>query len=153
MRESQYEPRMIANREVRHVPPGWEHPRDERDRFVPLLPEQMPEPGNGAAIMAYETTSEGTPISPAFSDTPARAQADLVAGRADVLVKDRRNPPQGGFHGRLGGDGGVPDAHKPSPRASKLADTGAASAGLRWVAPTFSPAFARRETPWTCRDH
>ncbi len=70
MRETQYEPRMIANREVRHVPANWEHPRDERGRFVPLLPEQMPQPGNGGVIMAYETTSEGTPISPAFPDTP-----------------------------------------------------------------------------------
>ena len=70
MREIQFEPRMIANREVRCVPAGWEHPRDERGRHNPLLPEQMPEPGDGVAIMAYETTSEGTPISPAFPDTP-----------------------------------------------------------------------------------
>ena len=70
MQETQGEPRMIANREVRHVPANWEHPRDERGRFVPLLPEQMPEPGSAAAIMAYETTSEGTPISPRFPDTP-----------------------------------------------------------------------------------
>jgi len=70
MREAEYEPRMIANREVRRVPAGWEHPRDGRGRFTPLLPEQMPAAGERAEIMAYETTSEGTPVSPAFPDTP-----------------------------------------------------------------------------------
>ena len=30
----------------------------------------MPEPGDETAIAAYETTSEGTPISPSFPDRP-----------------------------------------------------------------------------------
>lgn len=30
----------------------------------------MPETAGAAEIAAYETTSEGTPISPAFTDTP-----------------------------------------------------------------------------------
>jgi hypothetical protein len=81
----------IANREVRWIPRGWQHPRDARGRYVPLLPngyaagngigaeEAWPEmPATtgpvrtrGLEIAAYETTTEGTPISPAFPDTPA----------------------------------------------------------------------------------
>ncbi len=38
MRETQYEPRFLGNREVRRIPRGWQHPRDERGRYVPLLP-------------------------------------------------------------------------------------------------------------------
>ncbi len=71
MREEQVEPRFFANREVRTIPARWEHPQDERGRYVPLFPAQMPAVGGAAEIMAYETTSEGTPISPAFPATPA----------------------------------------------------------------------------------
>jgi hypothetical protein len=85
----------IANREVRLVPRGWEHPRDAGGRHRPLLPRDsewrteagrrdlrqsglplpgddafMPDPGADAAIAAHETTTEGTPISPAFANTP-----------------------------------------------------------------------------------
>jgi hypothetical protein len=83
----------IANREVRRIPRGWQHPKDAEGRYEPLferayclrrLAELEPgEPGQVGAmpdvtglatdeteIMAYETTSEGTPISPAFPDTP-----------------------------------------------------------------------------------
>ena len=67
----------VANREVRVIPAGWTHPRDERGRSIPLLREQMPEPGDETAIAAYETTSEGTPISPSFPDTP-EGRLDLV---------------------------------------------------------------------------
>jgi hypothetical protein len=95
----------IANREVRLVPRGWQHPRDARGEFRPLLPrdsEWRTEEGRRdltesglpvanedafmpaiwqrqkdgsfrqieAMIAAYETTTEGTPVSPAFPDTP-----------------------------------------------------------------------------------
>jgi hypothetical protein len=85
----------IANREVREVPRGWKHPQDRDDRYKPLLPRDsewrteegrrdlresgfpipgedafMPDPGALAEIAAYETTTEGTPISPAFPNTP-----------------------------------------------------------------------------------
>ena len=69
--ESGYELRFLLNREVRRVSRGWEHPRDERGRYVPLLPEQMPAVAGDGEIMAYETTTEGTPFSPAFPDTRA----------------------------------------------------------------------------------
>ena len=84
----------IANREVRTFPKGWVHPRDERGRPVPLLPHDdwsrtpegradiiasgeqpappsayMPAPEGEVEIAAYETTTEGSPISPAFPNT------------------------------------------------------------------------------------
>jgi hypothetical protein len=70
MREAEHDVRFRAGREVRRVPEGWQHPRDERGKYVPLLAEQMPRLEGGYAIVAYQTTSEGTPISPAFPDTP-----------------------------------------------------------------------------------
>ena len=65
-REGQF----LANREVRLIPAGWRHPRDADGQPQPLLPDQMAA-GAGATteIMAYETVSEGTPISPAFPNT------------------------------------------------------------------------------------
>lgn len=82
MREEQTEVRFLANREVRRVPHGWQHPRDERGRFTPLLPGQMPADAGATDLMAYETTSEGTPISPAFPDTP-EGRLELVRYCAD----------------------------------------------------------------------
>jgi hypothetical protein len=81
----------VGSREVRRVPVGWLHPVDEQGRCVPLLPHdyvsddgapvrRMPQPGE--PIMAYETVSEGTPISPAFPDTP-EGRRDLVAWCAE----------------------------------------------------------------------
>ncbi len=79
-------------REVRRVPSTWEHPKDDRGRYVPLYPGAWLRPENQdpdypeerdpndympdwpdeecTHIMMYEDTSEGTPISPAFA-TPA----------------------------------------------------------------------------------
>jgi hypothetical protein len=100
--ETDFTASFVCNREVRRIPRGWQHPRDAKGRFLPLLPADylsrlsdaeradileanaligydteahlMP-PVAGLApdaveIAAYETTSEGTPISPAFADTP-----------------------------------------------------------------------------------
>jgi len=76
---------LIANREVRVIPKGWQHPIDERGCHIPLLEEghifddeerypTMPATWNLAPedteIAAYETTTEGTPCSPAFPNTP-----------------------------------------------------------------------------------
>lgn len=86
------------SRETRRVPATWEHPKDERNHFIPLLSsfgwnaEEIAEglrdgwlentpPHYGCPVMPewpeeekthiqmYETTSEGTPISPVM-DTP-----------------------------------------------------------------------------------
>ena len=82
----------IPNREVREIPRGWQHPRGAHGRFIPLLPfgyqidddecapadRMMPPPLGDIDIAAYETTTEGTPISPAFPDTP-QGRLALVA--------------------------------------------------------------------------
>ena len=89
-----FETSFIANREVRFIPAGWLHPKDERGRFIPhysrhhyedlmqtLEPDErrptlppMPEVDGlrpeRLEIAAYETTTEGTPISPAYPNTP-----------------------------------------------------------------------------------
>jgi hypothetical protein len=73
----------VGAREVREIPKGWQHPRNAAGQYVPLLPEgysfdeehdpyptMPPTFGRETEIAAYETTSEGTPISPAFPNTP-----------------------------------------------------------------------------------
>ena len=72
----------VNSREVREIPRGWQHPRDGEGRYIPLLPHhyeydasqgpwpKMPAPVGETEIAAYEAVSEGTPISPAFPDTP-----------------------------------------------------------------------------------
>ena len=89
----------FVNRESRRVPLNWEHPRNEKGQFIGLsdhsrlteesisewLSEEpglnrdkieswhMPDfsniPEEQMGICAYETTSEGTPISPVFPDS------------------------------------------------------------------------------------
>jgi hypothetical protein len=83
---------IMGSREVRVIPKGWQHPRDARGRHVPLLPadyvfddEQdaayptMPSVhalrDDATEIMAYETVSEGTPVSPAFPTSAAGRMA------------------------------------------------------------------------------
>jgi hypothetical protein len=62
----------VGGREVREVRKGWQHPKDVRGRYVPLLPfgypfdegqdeaPTMPPPLGDVEIAAYETVSEGT---------------------------------------------------------------------------------------------
>jgi hypothetical protein len=88
-----YDLNFCVNREVRRIPKGWQHPSDKHGRFIPHLsrrdyddllqtlepdeprPKLLPMPPiaglapDRLEIMAYETTTEGTPISPAFPDT------------------------------------------------------------------------------------
>ena len=54
-------------REVRRVPFHWQHPVED-GKFKPLRQLEMPHWGNGEAThyQMYETTTEGTPISPAM---------------------------------------------------------------------------------------
>jgi len=81
--ENTHEARIVNNREVRWIPRGWQHPKDAQGRYLPLLPNgygddasiEMPSTAapiraKGLEIAAYETTTEGTPLSPAFPDTP-----------------------------------------------------------------------------------
>ena len=88
----------IINREIRRVPLDWEHPRDERGEPIPLysrgsltpelvqellaegdsleriesqyMPDFSAVPEQELGLQAYETTSEGLPISPVFPNTP-----------------------------------------------------------------------------------
>jgi hypothetical protein len=88
---------MMVQRELRVIPRGWEHPTDGfywdgKPRAVGLCPREylsdgdddFDEPLTEADVMpsvegfdpsdtqiaAYETVSDGTPISPAFDNTP-----------------------------------------------------------------------------------
>ena len=75
--------RFIASREVRVFSAGWEHPRDAAGDFVPLLANpdarsrQRSDRDHGIRDRA-----EGTPISPAFSNT-REGRLDLVRWCAD----------------------------------------------------------------------
>lgn len=88
-------------REVRMIPPGWEHPRKANGRYRPLWPVELymqavaewdagesgcHEPPNSDDYMPafpdgtathycmYEDTTEGTPISPGFGTPEALAR-------------------------------------------------------------------------------
>lgn len=95
-------------REVRMVPPDWQHPKDARGRYIPLhdgpslaehmeyadddagpppnpadyMPRWMPD--QATHLMMYETCSEGTPISPAFA-TPEELARWLADNRASAF--------------------------------------------------------------------
>jgi hypothetical protein len=69
----------FAHRQMRRVPPGWRHPyyRDPAgyDCFLPIARSAMPAvSANGdCKYQMYETQTQGTPISPAFS-----SRGDLI---------------------------------------------------------------------------
>lgn len=96
-------------REVRMVPPDWEHPRDGRGAFIPLHPRAffegqdpdmpegerieewhcMPDFGDRAThLCMYEDTTEGTPMSPAFATAEELARW-LVDSGASVFGEMR----------------------------------------------------------------
>lgn len=110
----------ICNREVRVIPKGWQHPEGEcllsADSY-PATPEAlqkylednettrppdrrdyMPSVDGlevyETEIMAYETTSEGSPISPAFPNTP-EGKLQLVAYCAENASTFTRNKADG----------------------------------------------------------
>lgn len=78
-------------REVRRVPKGWEHPRDENGNYIPLHDQSDGwfsgrTQQNDVGVMPhwreeerthyqmYETTTEGTPISPVMKSPEALAK-------------------------------------------------------------------------------
>jgi len=85
---------MVCNREVREIPEGWQHPKNESGRSAPLLDEEMPAVRHLAPhdreIAAYETTTEGTPISPTFPNT-AQGRLELVRYCAEHATTFGRN--------------------------------------------------------------
>lgn len=89
----------LLNREIRRVPLDWEHPRDATGAFLPLqdrnlaytdaeiaelialghsrveiecwlMPDFSSAPDEQLGLCVYETTTEGTPMTPVFVDTP-----------------------------------------------------------------------------------
>src|SRR3989344_4411635 len=89
-----------GSREVRGIPLGWKHPRDESGEYTPLkrrdlayteekiheglaegwlrsrndaednlMPDFTSIPGALMGICLYETTTEGTPLSPVYPNT------------------------------------------------------------------------------------
>ncbi len=90
----------LPHREVRWVPLGWQHPRDAQGRHIALddhrrfteetiaeylehdptltreelktryMPDFSAVPREQMGIAAYEITTEGTPVSPVYPDTP-----------------------------------------------------------------------------------
>lgn len=91
---------MMINREVRRVPLHWQHPKDAAGNYLSLydragltekrlaeymednpsctreeimewfMPDFSAVPADQMGIAVYETTTEGTPMSPVFPDTP-----------------------------------------------------------------------------------
>ena len=49
----------VGGREVREIPQGWQHPRDDRGRHVPLLPHDYwsDEPVDNAAHRGHATVA------------------------------------------------------------------------------------------------
>ena len=73
-------------REVRMVPEGWRHPKND-GVFEPLLPKQMDEvigERERSLFQMYEDTSEGTPISPPMPTREALARY-LTDSRASAF--------------------------------------------------------------------
>ncbi len=82
----------VIGREIRRVPPGWEHPRDEQGSYIPQfdrgagtpgqIDQELPEellateplpvmpgwaPEEAPCYQIYENVTEGTPVSPVFA--------------------------------------------------------------------------------------
>ena len=63
-------------REARKVTAGWQHPRDAEGIFIPMFEAQMWDLMKGVRnhLQMYETTTEGTPMSPVFAQAEELAQ-------------------------------------------------------------------------------
>lgn len=106
----------VEGREVRIFPKGWQHPRNAQGRHTPLLPADyvfdsdqdraavMPDARGLATdateIATYEAVSEGTPISPAFPNSPE--------GRLALVNYCAEHETTFGDHRRARGLGGDP---------------------------------------------
>ena len=63
-------------REARKVTADWQHPRDAEGKFIPMFEPQMGDLMKGVRnhLQMYETTTEGTPMSPVFAQAEELAQ-------------------------------------------------------------------------------
>jgi len=74
-------------REVRRVAPDWSHPLGENGQYKPLYPIEMPQwaPDQATHLQIYETTTEGTPISPVMQ-SPEQLARWLVDHHANAFA-------------------------------------------------------------------
>jgi hypothetical protein len=84
-------------REARKVSADWQHPVDIDGKLIPMLEPQMADLMQGVRnhLQMYETTNEGTPLSPVFAHAEELAQwladheiplfGDLLATREQWL--------------------------------------------------------------------
>jgi hypothetical protein len=110
-------PLFLINREIRRVPLDWEHPRDQAAGYIPLqnrnafytseelqdllaeghtreaierwfMPDFSTVPADHLGLCVYETTTEGIPQTPIFSDTPEGrwALVHYCASRVSVFA-------------------------------------------------------------------
>jgi hypothetical protein len=93
-------------REARKVAADWQHPVDIDGKLIPMLEPQMVELMQGVRnhLQMYETTTEGTPLSPVFAQAEELAQwlaaheiplfGDLLATKEQWLkiMRTLRNP-------------------------------------------------------------
>jgi hypothetical protein len=92
---------VLANREVRKIPAGWVHPIDGQGRPIPLSPDDMPKviglEHRQLRLCVYETTTEGTPCSPAFPDSSAgrRALLEHCVRHVPLFAAHRGSPTSG----------------------------------------------------------
>lgn len=107
-------------REVRRVPAHWQHPKDGRGRYIPLLRDDDDRPSTSAGdrmpawpaaerthLQMYERTSKGTPLSPPcasakdlakwLADHHADAGAGTTATEADWLAMIESGEPAAPF--------------------------------------------------------
>ena len=96
------------SREVRMVPPGWGHPKNYAGEFLPLHEQ----PNSSVDVMRthyqmYETTSEGTPISPVM-ETPEALARWLADNGASAFGKMTATYAQ--WLNMITGDGCAPSA-------------------------------------------
>jgi hypothetical protein len=69
-------PLMNMAREARKVTADWRHPVDIDGKLIPMLEPQMADLMQGVRnhLQMYETTTEGTPMSPVFARAEELAQ-------------------------------------------------------------------------------
>jgi hypothetical protein len=116
----------IGLHEVREIPKGWQHPidehgmpvplfragawRDESDADIALTPgDCLPEADGEVELVAYETCTEGTPVTPAFPNTSEGKLAMLAYCSEHVTTLGRYKTGVEGWAAILFGDAAVAD--------------------------------------------
>lgn len=77
-------------REVRMVPPNWEHPKNAYGNYIGKSAPRKPKK-NATWFQVYETVSEGTPVTPPFATKDELV--DYLSTRGDFWDQDRGDGP------------------------------------------------------------